>query len=271
MFIEPQPTPYDWRFHCFGFPVRVTPWFWLAACVLGYEVGTSMPRLLMALAREETPAFSEGVGVVLWIIAVFVSILVHELGHTFAMRYYGMDASIVLYHMGGLAIPGAATRWDRPVTRINPQRQVVISAAGPIAQLLLALVVYLGLRLTGHFSATFTILDPLLPAPQGPLLASRPLHAMAIFILLPSIHWALLNLLPVYPLDGGQIARSLLTLRDPWQGVTHSLWLSVGTCAVVALWGLQNQQPFLGVMFLMLGFGSWQQLQARGGAGRGPW
>ena len=42
-----------------------------------------------------------------------------------------------------------------------------------------------------------------------------------------NIFWGLVNLLPVYPLDGGQIARELLELASPADGVRQSLWLSV--------------------------------------------
>ncbi len=258
MFLEPQPTPYDWHFRCFGFPVRVTPWFWVAACVLGYDLATNMPGL------------QQGIGVALWIGAVFLSILVHELGHAFAMRRYGMDASIVLYHFGGLAIPGAAARWDRPRVRLNPQRQMVISAAGPVAQLTLAAAVYVTLFFSGHNTTTFSILDYVLPESQQPPLSSPALQALVIFLMLPSISWALLNLLPVYPLDGGQITRQACVLSNPWQGLRYSLMLSVAAAAVIAVWGMTKGQPFLGVLFLMLGVSNWQQLQGGSGGGN-PW
>ncbi len=47
----------------------------------------------------------QGILLLMWIAAVFVSILIHELGHALAMRRYGISSYIVLYHFGGLAIP----------------------------------------------------------------------------------------------------------------------------------------------------------------------
>ncbi len=46
-----------------------------------------------------------------WVAMTFVSILVHELGHTFAFKRFGVDSSIELYHMGGLAIPAGFGSW----------------------------------------------------------------------------------------------------------------------------------------------------------------
>ena len=79
---QPQRTPYDLRFQLFNFPVTVSPWFWLVALIIGGEGATS----------RGLP------GVVSWMLAVFVSILIHELGHTFAFRYFGIPSHIVLYH-----------------------------------------------------------------------------------------------------------------------------------------------------------------------------
>jgi len=83
---EPPRSQGDFQFPIAGFNIRVTPWFWLATALLG--IRNDDPRL-----------------VVVWVIAVFISIVIHELGHAFAFRYYGYNAHIVLYHFGGLAIP----------------------------------------------------------------------------------------------------------------------------------------------------------------------
>ena len=280
---EPKPTPYDWRFNLLGFPVCVTPWFWLVTLVLGYGLWESMPYYLEqmrahqeagVIAPPDLAAFHPGLSLLLWLIAVFVSILVHELGHAAAMRWYGMDASIVLYHFGGLAIPGVWSRWDRPTTRVGNVEQIVISAAGPFAQLLLACLVFGLLRATGHYAQTFFgPADAILPyGPNAPLLGSLPLQALAIYILWPSIAWAVLNLAPVYPLDGGQIARHALVLWNPWQGQRISLMVSIAAAAGLAVYGFLNQNHLLGFMFLSLAASSWQMLQMQDGRGGSqPW
>ena len=79
---SPQPTPYDLKFRLFGFPIRITPWFWVVAALLGASFS---PKTM-----------------VLWVAAVFLGILVHELGHAFAMRHYGFQPEVTFHAMGGL-------------------------------------------------------------------------------------------------------------------------------------------------------------------------
>ena len=110
---EPPPTAYDFRFQFLGFPVRVTPFFWVAAVLIGWNWADGWHRLSVQIsemqraaiesqnweseARQEPPTVIEpvnqGVLLLIWVSALFVSILVHEMGHGLALRYYGTDAS----------------------------------------------------------------------------------------------------------------------------------------------------------------------------------
>lgn len=110
------------RFHLFGFPVRVDPWFWLVSALLGG-----------ATSKLGQPG--GGTEVLLWVGMVFVSILWHELGHAFAMRRFGSRAEIFLYAGGGLAAPSPG--------RFTRKEDFIVSAAGPAAGLLLGLAVWL--------------------------------------------------------------------------------------------------------------------------------
>ena len=83
---------------------------------------------------------------------------------------------------------------------------------------------------------------------------------------------ALLNLMPVYPLDGGQIARELFLLGGSRQAIPHSLILSIVVAVGLALWGFQRHESFMGIMFLMLAYSSYttlQQYRGQGGFGGG--
>jgi Zn-dependent protease len=77
-----------------------------------------------------------------------------------------------------------------------------------------------------------------------------------------NIMWGLLNLLPIYPLDGGRVARELFTLRDARSGVIQSLQLSAGTAVLVAAYALLNGKIFMTLMFGFLAYGSFQAWQA---------
>ena len=66
-----------------------------------------------------------------WISVMFVSILVHELGHSLVMRYFGQSSHIVLYMLGGLAIPDSSfTSFSRPA-RQTPLRPYPDQPGGP--------------------------------------------------------------------------------------------------------------------------------------------
>jgi Zn-dependent protease len=82
-----------------------------------------------------------------------------------------------------------------------------------------------------------------------------------------NVFWGLINLLPVYPLDGGNVARYLLLQYDPFDGVRKSLWLSViagGVVALVALLFLRS--IYMAFLFGFLAFQSYQSLQNRFGS-----
>src|SRR5262249_39941069 len=102
----------------FGIPVKIDPSF-LFICAL------------LAFSRLSTPAF-----LIEWLIVIFVSILVHELGHALVVRSFGLSPQIMLYSMGGL------TSW-REEKAISPQKHILISLAGPFAGFLFGGLVYL--------------------------------------------------------------------------------------------------------------------------------
>src|SRR5215813_11934918 len=93
------------------FPVRVYPWFFLSAVLLGGDFGFGWQMLA-------------------WVFVVFLSVLVHELGHAVVGRAFGGRPEIQLQAFGGVTYPNFRGR-------IGPWRQFVLSVAGPIAGLLL--------------------------------------------------------------------------------------------------------------------------------------
>ena len=199
MLVEPERTRYDWTFRLFRFPVRVHPLFWLGAALLGASILDQRNGLLYLL---------------LWIAVVFASILVHELGHALAFRWFGTDSHIVLYIFGGLAVPWAHVngRW----------RRIVVSLAGPFAGFLLCALVW------GS--------DELYPwAGQ-----SRPLSNTYRWLFWVNLVWNLFNLLPVFPLDGGQVSQEVCGAVWRQNGLRVSLRVSVAVAAAVALFSVAS-------------------------------
>lgn len=238
MFLEDPPrTQFDLNFSVLGIPVRVHPLFWLTSLVLG--LANPEPGQLM-----------------IWVGVVFVSVLVHELGHALVAQRFGFRPWITLYSFGGLA--------SYQSSRSKPGEQIAILLAGPGAGFLLAALVWALLELSGgavYFQWTRVGRGTLLSQtnPQLALLVEDLLYV--------NIFWGIINLFPVYPLDGGQISRTLFMKYNPWQGLRQSILLSVLTGAALTAYALLVKKPadfYLAFMFGYLAYLSYASLQ-------GPW
>ncbi|MBX7167180.1 MAG: M50 family metallopeptidase [Pirellulales bacterium] len=232
---EPPPTPYDLKFSLFGIPVRISPYFWLAGIVLG------------ASARKFE-------FVVLWVVAALLAILVHELGHAFAARRFGNRPSIVLHAAGGLAI--YSPRRETLGTRL------AILAAGPGAGFLLAAVIIVLLKVSRR-GIFFEFPGDLIELDGGQPLNFR-LNVLTADVLYICIYWGLVNLLPIYPLDGGQIARLLSVRHDPILGESRASMLSLWTAGGAALFCAFKfpDSLFLPLFFGFLAYENYRALQS---------
>ena len=252
---EPQPTPTDLRFSLAGIPVRVSVWFWLAAGLLGW-------RISQAFAAGDQQALLRYL--VLWIWAAFISILIHELGHALVYRFFGQATQVVLYHFGGLTVP---TIWGRRGARL-PQQQFLVSAAGPFAQLMFVALLIAVLKMVGY-AVPFPIqsIGLQLGLYDGDRIESPLLFVLVSFLLQVNIFWPLLNLMPVPPLDGGQMVREgLLTIGVPDAARIANI-LGTGVGGVLAWLAYTGGAPYLGIMFAMLAVSCYQTLS---GGGRWP-
>ena len=193
------------------------------------------------------------------LLCLVLSILIHELGHTLAFRYYGIDSHIVLYHFGGLAIPGSIGAWDAARRRqLGAQEGIVVSAAGPAFQLLLAALT-IGVAYATHVRVDLDFFGQTLVTERFP--SSGAAYALINAILFPSIFWALINLAPLLPLDGGQIMRNALAMYNVQQPTRVALMVSVGTGAVLGLYFMSTGNTFAGIMFFIFAANNWQAMQ----------
>lgn len=247
LFQVPPPTRYDLRFNLAWFPVRVHPLFWLIAVLLGYSSGNLLQILI-------------------WVLVVFISILVHELGHALAFRRYGLSSQIILHFAGGLTVPESTlwgSRWAN--VALGPNQNIFISLAGPGAGFLLAALVIAGVVLAGGSIITTRLLG-FIPFPGFAVLpfGGNLLSMFVTAMLWVNIFWGFINLLPVHPLDGGNVARNALIQVDPANGVRKSLWVSVITGVLIALAAFFFLRSlYMALLFGFLAFQSYQSLQAR--------
>ena len=246
LFQTPPPTRYDLRFSIAGIPVSVHPLFWLIALLLG----SSGDVLLIPI----------------WILVIFVSILVHELGHALAFRRYGQRSQIVLHFAGGLTIPEPVSWGSRYANvALSPNQQIIVSLAGPVAGFLLAAFVIALIVFAGG-SVVTTWLFGVLPLPLTAVMpfGGRIVSVLISMLLWVNVFWGLINLAPVYPLDGGNVTRNVLLQADPVDGVRKSLWVSVIAGVLVAIGGLLLfRSLFMALLFGLLAFQSYQVLQRR--------
>ena len=193
--------------------------------------------------QSRAGGYSSVVWNVLEYLSLFVIVMLHEFGHALACRQVGGRANrIVLWPLGGVAYvdppprPGA-TLWS--------------IAAGPLVNVALMPILAIAVKLTGSTLWLET----------GPNFGG----------LLPTVFWInvglfAFNILPIYPLDGGQILRSLLWFVI---GRAHSLMVAtilglVGVAGFIglALWRGSLWYGALALFMLMNCWGGFKHAQS---------
>lgn len=236
MFGTVDRTPQDIPFQVFGIPCRIHPYFWLTAIYYGWMTARNVP------GNEFLPLM------VMVIACLFVSILVHELGHAVLIRWAGFRPEIVLHAFGGYAV-------YIPHRTLRPAMSIAISFAGPLAGFLLY-----GLTLLVEGSVTVAYQG------QVPFLM-RVLFSQMEWI---NLYWGLVNLLPIYPLDGGQITRSLLQSRFGTKGLRLSLIISIVASGATAWYMYQVMgYPVFSMAVLLFGMLCIESIQAYQSVSRG--
>lgn len=201
------------RFSLFGIPIEVQPFFWLTLVILG--------------GASSADTKQEILGIGLFVIAGFISILVHELGHALTMRRFGAQPYISLVAFGGYAAYSGV--------QMSRRQRFLITAAGPAVQIALGIAVFFLAR-------------------SIPNLSEHGRYFLRILVYI-SFVWAIINLLPVLPLDGGQLLDAIL---GP-ERVKITLWTTI-IVAVVA--GFLIFKETGSVIFpIFLGMYGWQAFQ----------
>lgn len=175
-------------------------------------------------------------GVAIWVAVVMVSILVHELGHAVAMRAAGVSSRIVLHGFGGLTIPSAAIA--------SRTRRVVVDLAGPLSGLFLLGVPAVWVART-------------LPDP------SASVEILLLSLVWVNVAWSLVNLLPILPLDGGNVTKEVLDVATGGQGEVPARVVSIVVAGVAGLYALRVGMVFAGMFALFFLATNWRALADR--------
>ena len=176
-------------------------------------------------------------------IALFAIVLMHEFGHAFACRQTGGEANeIILWPLGGVAFVSPPAR---------PGAVLWSIVAGPLVNVVLAPILYLLL---------------LVATQRGWMNQSPDLYRFLVAVQWVNLALLVFNLLPIYPLDGGQIVRALLWFPlGPIRSLHVASAIGLVGGAALAAYALYTMWILLGVLALFLlsrAVAGWQHASA---------
>jgi Zn-dependent protease len=191
-------------------------WSWFLVAVYEVQVWRSL--------------FSSPIWAVLLYLGLFILVTMHEFGHALACRQVGGRAErIVLWPLGGIAFVSPPPRAGAMLWSI---------AAGPMVNLLLLPILTYAQHAAGRAGWVNTNVDA---------------YLVLLWLWRINLMLLLFNLLPIYPLDGGQIVRALLWFP---LGQIRSLFIATGIGFVgggaLLLWAFSQQSIWIGIMAFFL-------------------
>lgn len=223
-------------------------WAWRIATIAGIPInvhGTFAVLIIFLLVSGLAAGrgIASVVSSVLFILAIFVTIILHELGHALTARRFGIKTrDITLLPIGGLA------RLERmPAV---PRQELWVALAGPAVNVVIALVCY-ALLIVATGSAPVLTLDPSATGFLGRFTAVN--FALAIF-----------NMVPAFPMDGGRALRAVLAERLDYRRATEiAASIGQGLALVFGLVGL-FANPILVFIALFVWMGASSEAAAAG-------
>ena len=172
------------------------------------------------------PRYHNPVWAVMEYLALFGIVLMHEFGHAFACRQTGGQAdTIVLWPLGGIAFVNPPPR---------PGAYLWSIAAGPLVNVISFPLLFL-------FVVAVVGLDwgTVHPDFYNFIVTVFYINAVLLFF----------NLIPVYPLDGGQIVRGLLWLKfGPIRSLKAASIIGFAGAILFALWAIMSRSIWLGIL-----------------------
>lgn len=203
-------------FRLFGVPVRLHFTFIL---------------LLIFLVIDGLGARQSNASYVLFLLAIFASVILHELGHAIVARRFGIRTiEIVMFPIGGVS------RLERLPA---PKEELWIALTGPLVNLAIAAVLFLGLAVQHQTPAPAALTEP-----NDSNLLARIMEGNLIL--------ALFNLLPAFPMDGGRAMRAILARFKPENEATRlAAWSGRMLAIAMGLYGLFTTPMLVFIAFFV--------------------
>jgi len=221
---QTEQEPRSGGLRLFGVPVRLHFTFLLLVAFL-----------VMMGVRGGQSAMNNAI----YILALFASVLLHELGHVGVSRRYGIRTlEVVLYPIGGVA------RLERSP---RPKEELWIALAGPAVNLLIASAMAAFLLPIGVVAAFESVTDP----------TDANLFAR---IAVGNLILAAFNMIPAFPMDGGRVLRALMARWSPEDVATRRAASAGRMFAIlIGLYGLLSMQFMLLFIALFVYVGATQE------------
>jgi Zn-dependent protease len=212
------------------------------ASIFGIEVRIHVTFLLYLawiwLNYYQVAGLSGAIQGVLLILALFACVLLHEFGHAFAARAFGIRTpDITLWPFGGVA------RLNRIPDK--PWQELIVAIAGPLVNVVIAALLFLIHGTAGIQQAEH------LESPRVDLLAK---------LAWVNIILVLFNLIPAFPMDGGRVLRALLAMVMPYAQATEiAARLGQGLAILFAVLGFIYNPILIFIAFVIF-VGAQQEL-----------
>lgn len=166
----------------------------------------------------------------IWVLVIFFSVLVHEYGHALTAYFFGKKPRISLVALGGV------TSYE--TTKLSLFRQFLIVLNGPLAGFTLALAAYFLFK--------------------GDLFSANLLRYTLQLFFFVNVFWTIINLLPILPLDGGQLLRIVLEAIFGHRGTKIAFFIGMVLAAIFGGFFFLNRRVFIGAIFFLFGYESYQ-------------
>ncbi|HEY7410973.1 MAG TPA: site-2 protease family protein [Vicinamibacteria bacterium] len=169
-----------------------------------------------------------------WVVIATAGVLLHEMGHALSVRRFGGRPSIALETLGGL------TFWREP---LRPGQRLLVAAAGPAVGLAIGLPALFLKRALG--------------LPDG-----GRAETLLGYVVWVNLGWAIFNMLPMLPMDGGKVMASLFELMFKGGGQRAARIISIGMAVVIGLLALLAKSVYLFLICLLFAWTNVQGMRA---------
>ena len=140
---------------------------------------------------------SEALTGVVFVLALFACVVLHEFGHALTARRFGIQTQrITLLPIGGLAMLEKMPE--------KPKQELIVALAGPAVNVVIALLLFAYLKLSGQALPTSQLEDP------SQISLGKYFIPNLLFV---NVLLFAFNLIPAFPMDGGRVLRALLSMR----------------------------------------------------------